>query len=77
MSHAYDPCGMCDRFPPAASAKEAATARTGYCSGWEKEVLSTGRPCVLFNERGTWAARQRQQRISRDQFPRDRKVARV
>lgn len=77
MTREHDPCGMCDRFPPAASAKEAATARTGYCSGWEKDVLSTDRPCVLFNERGTWAARQRQQRISRDQFPRDRKAAKV
>jgi len=76
MTREFQPCGMCNRFPPAVSAKEEATERKGHCSGWDKPVLSTNveRPCALFLERGTWATRQKEQAISRDQFPRDRKA---
>ncbi|WP_156648793.1 hypothetical protein [Massilia sp. Leaf139] len=76
MNRDHQPCGKCNRFPPAASAKEEAQERTGHCSGWEKPVLSTNveQPCVLFLERGTWATRQREKAVSRDQFPRDRKA---
>ena len=73
MTTEHDPCGMCDRFTPSI-AKPGDGEHTGYCSGWERQVLSTDRPCVLFNERGRWVTRQRKQSISRDQFPRDRKV---
>lgn len=76
MKPDHQPCGMCNRFPPA-SPKEESVERTGHCSGWDKLVLSTDRPCVLFNERGTWEMRQREKAVSRDQFPRDRKVAKV
>lgn len=77
MNRDHQPCGMCNRFPPPASATEEAAERTGHCSGWDKPVLSTDRPCVLFLERGTWETRKREQAVSRDQFPRDRKVAKV
>lgn len=79
MSRDPQPCGMCNRFPPPTCAKEAATERIGFCSGWEKDVLSTNveRPCVLFNERDTWQTRQRERAVSRDQFPRDWKLARA
>lgn len=74
MNREFQPCGQCSRFPPAVSAKEGAIERTGHCSGWEKQVISTDRPCVLFLERGTWQTRRAEQAISRDQFPRDRKA---
>jgi hypothetical protein len=76
MNHDHQPCGMCNRFPPAL-AKEEGVERTGHCSGWDKQVLSTDRPCVLFLERGAWQTRQLEQAVSRDQFPRDRKVSKV
>jgi hypothetical protein len=67
------PCSECNRFTPSAVKDEE---QPGHCSGWEKPVLPTNveRPCVLFNERNTWATRQAERAISRDQFPRDRKV---
>lgn len=74
MTRPHDPCGLCDRFT-SSTAKAESDERTGHCSGFDKRVLSTDQPCVLFNERGTWEARKRAQAISRDQFPRDRKVA--
>lgn len=74
MTTEHDPCGMCDRFTPD-SPKDVAGQQHGHCSGYDKPALTTDHPCVLFNERGTWATRQRQQAIARDQFPRDRKVA--
>jgi hypothetical protein len=79
MNREFQPCGMCNRFPPAVSAKEEATERKGHCSGWDKPVLSTNveQPCALFLERGTWETRQREQAISRGPLPRDRKLARV
>jgi hypothetical protein len=76
MTREYQPCGMCNRFPPPVSSTEATTERKGHCSGWDKPVLSTdvAQPCVLFLERGTWETRRAEQAISRDQFPRDRKA---
>ena len=76
MTREHQPCGMCNRFPPA-SAKEEGVERTGHCSGWDEPFLSTDPPCVLFLERGAWQTRQKEQAVSRDQFPRDRKTARV
>lgn len=70
MNREHQPCGMCNRFPPA-KAKDEGVERAGYCSGWEKQVLSTDQPCVLFLERGTWETRRAEQTISRDQFPRN------
>jgi len=77
MTREFQPCGACNRFPPAVSRIEEAQERTGHCSGWDKPVLSTDRPepCVLFLERGAWQTRQAEKAMSRDQFPRDRKVA--
>jgi len=69
----HQPCSLCNRFTPSAAKGDE---QTGHCSGWEKPVLPTNveRPCVLFNERDTWATRQAERAISRDQFPRVRKV---
>lgn len=76
MNREHQPCGMCNRFPPALR-KEEGVERTGHCTGWNKPVLSTNQPCVLFNERGTWLTKQIEQAVSRDQFPRDRKTAKA
>jgi len=72
----HQPCSQCNRFTPSAVKGEE---QPGHCSGWEKPVLPTNveRPCVLFNERDTWATRQAERAISRDQFPRDRKMAKA
>jgi hypothetical protein len=76
MSQGPQPCSTCNRFTPAAAKGDD---QPGHCSGWEKPVLPTNieRPCVLFNERGTWQARKTVRDISRDQFARDRKAAKV
>lgn len=71
MNREHQPCGMCARFP-APARKDEGVERTGYCEGWEKDVLSTDRPCVLFNERGAWQTRRAQQRAHDDQFARQR-----
>jgi hypothetical protein len=75
MNRDPQPCSMCNRFTPSAANGE----QPAHCSGWEKPVLPTNveRPCVLFNERGTWQARKVEQSVSRDQFPRDRKLAKA
>jgi len=70
------PCSTCNRFSPSGVKGEE---QPGHCSGWEKPVLPTNveQPCVLYVERDTWATRKTERNISRDQFPRDRKTARV
>lgn len=75
MSREHQPCSTCNRFTPSAAKGE----QPGHCSGWEKPVLPANveRPCVLFTERGTWKARRVEQAVSRDQFPRDRKLAKA
>jgi len=72
----HQPCSTCNRFTPSAVKAEE---RPGHCSGWEKPVLPTNveRPCVLFLERDTWQARKVERDISKSQFPRDRKLAKV
>lgn len=76
MNRDPQPCSMCNRFTPSAVKAEE---QAGHCSGWEKPVLPTNveRPCVLFNERDTWQVRKTERDISRDQFPRDRKLAKA
>ena len=78
MIREHQPCSTCNRFTPSAT-KGDVGERPGHCSGWEKPVLPSNveRPCVLFNERGTWQARKVEQAVSRDQFPRDRKLAKA
>lgn len=75
MNRDPQPCATCNRFTPSTAKGE----QPRHCSGWEKPALPTNleRPCVLFNERGTWQARQVQRDVSSSQFPRDRKLARA
>lgn len=51
MSREHPPCGQCARFVPA-------KAGAGHCEGFDRPAQSTDQPCVLFNERGSWKARQ-------------------
>ena len=73
MNRDHLPCRDCAKFI-ATGGQKAHQDGAGYCDGWEKDVLSTDRPCVLFSERGTWQDRRAQQRIHDDQFARKRTV---
>jgi hypothetical protein len=50
MSREHPPCGSCARF--------IGDEGPGHCEGFDRPAHSTDHPCVLFNERGSWKARQ-------------------